>query len=127
MKLTGSQQERIDKVTPRWYFDVASTSSTNESVVAVFWESPADGFPHYDPGTTLSTSLTGTFANGSILTSRFGSPATAMPSSRQTLKGPRLSGEIPDSDFKGRPGYRSTSSASKTRPQGQKATWSSSL
>ena len=46
-----------------WYFDAVSTSSTNESIVIVFYETPPNTFLN-SAETVLSVSVTGTFEDG---------------------------------------------------------------
>jgi hypothetical protein len=50
----------------RWYFDVVSTSSQNESIDIVFYYTGAEGFPGGDASNPLSVEVSGTFANGTI-------------------------------------------------------------
>ncbi|KAJ6114510.1 hypothetical protein N7486_000288 [Penicillium sp. IBT 16267x] len=47
-----------------YYFDVASTSSANESVTVVFYETTADGFIFGPTESLLLASISGTFVNG---------------------------------------------------------------
>jgi hypothetical protein len=50
----------------RWYFDVVSTHSKNESINVVFYNAGSVGFPGgYDDG-PLSVGLSGTFENGTL-------------------------------------------------------------
>jgi hypothetical protein len=50
----------------RWYFDVVSTSSQNESVDIVFYNTGPIGFPGGYDGGPLSVGVSGSFTNGTL-------------------------------------------------------------
>ena len=50
----------------RWYFDVVSTTSKNESIDIVFYNAGPNGFPGGYQDGPLSVGVSGSFANGSI-------------------------------------------------------------
>ena len=57
----------VDAWTSRWYFDVASTSSANETITVVFFERGPTGFlGNVTTENTLSVQVTGTMKNGTV-------------------------------------------------------------
>ncbi|KAH7146144.1 hypothetical protein EDB81DRAFT_934016 [Dactylonectria macrodidyma] len=49
-----------------WYFDVASTSSSNESIIVTFYQSTPEAFFGARNDSFLSASVVGTYKNGSV-------------------------------------------------------------
>lgn len=72
--MNGESSQCSQRLTPtflmgisavRWYFDVASTSSVNETVTVVFFERGPTGFlGDITPDNTLSVQISGTLKNG---------------------------------------------------------------
>jgi hypothetical protein len=58
-----------------WYFDVVSTTSANESVTVIFFETTPDGFPYVDDNTYISAYIFASFEDGTL----FSAPAVAAP------------------------------------------------
>ena len=71
--LTPCCSAACDLMLFRWYFDAVSTS-TNASVVIVFFNSGSNGFTNQYLGGPLSVQISGSFSNGSLFS--FSTPAT---------------------------------------------------